>query len=247
MARLNWRAVGERFFEGGVDQGVLYVDDNPGVAWNGITAVDEQPEGGQAKPYYMDGIKFLNLSDPEEFVATLNAYYSPPEFDVCDGSWELRPGILATQQPRKHFGLCYRTKIGNDLEGLDHGYKIHIVYNAQAEPTQRSNNTLTNDPDLDPLSWRLTTAPIHLSGAVWSAHIIINSLTTHPGVLAQLEDILYGTPTTPPRLPLPEEIVGLVGVILGIDGGHPDLPGTEFLDGGYIPAAQTEYIDGGTF
>lgn len=245
MARVDWGSAGERFFELGIDQGVLYVGENPGVPWNGITNVDESPTGGEPRPFFVDGVKFVNTLAPESFEATLSAYYSPVEFDVCDGAWYLRDGIYATQQAREPFGLTYRTKVGNDINAENHGYKIHLVYNAQAEPTSRSYATVTDSIGIDPLSWHLTTSPILLGETRLISHIVVNSLTLNPGALKELEDILYGTETTIPRLPYPHELLDLIDTPLGIDAGHVSTVQTLGLDGGVIPVQQTEFIDGG--
>lgn len=205
MAELEWSRQGERYFEAGVDRGVLYVGDDPGVAWNGLTAISESPSGGSPRPRYIDGFKYSNLSSSEEYQATLSAYYSPREFAPCDGTGSLGNGLFVTQQPRKSFGLSYRTRIGNDIQGVDYGYKIHLVYNALAEPASRSQQTLNADSNAASTSWKITTrAPLAL-GMKPTAHFVIDSRFTPNGLLRTLEGILYGTSVSAPRLiPLDE-------------------------------------------
>lgn len=208
MTQLTWDEVGQRFYEIGVDRGVLYVDDE-GYAWSGLVSVEESPSGGEARAYYIDGVKYLNLSAKEEFEATITAFYSPPEFDECDGVGLLQPGLHVAQQKRKSFGLTYRTRIGNDTEGFEHGYKLHIIYNALATPAQRNYATMNDNPEAPLLSWSMTTKPIVVPGMARSAHFIIDSNQAIPNAVSNLEEILYGTATTPPMLPTPEQLIGL--------------------------------------
>lgn len=209
MARLNWAAVGERFFETGVDRGVLYVGIDPGVAWTGMISVAEAPTGGEAKPFYMDGFKYLNLSTTEEFAATINAFSSPPEFGPCDGRVSVQNGLYITQQPRKPFGLSYRTKLGNEVDGSDHAYKIHLVYNALAASSDRANNTITDSPDPANLSWTITTMAPAITGYKPTSHFVIDSRFTPEGILISLEDILYGNEASAASLPTPAELIDL--------------------------------------
>ena len=208
MARLEWSAVGERFYEAGVDRGVLYVDD-AGYPWNGLVSIDENPTGGEEKAYYCDGVKYLNLASREEFKATINAFYSPRAFDACDGVVSVRPGLFASQQRRKAFGLSYRSRIGNDLSGTNYGYKIHIVYNALATPAPRRYATESDDTSPSVLSWGITTKAVAIPDAMRSAHLIVDSTEAPAYVLSLLEDILYGNSLNPPRLPDPDEIAAL--------------------------------------
>lgn len=209
MAELEWSRQGERFFEAGVDRGVLYVGDDPGVAWNGLTAISESPSGGSPRPRYIDGFKYSNLSSAEEYQATLSAYFSPREFAPCDGTASLGNGLFVTQQPRKSFGLSYRTRIGNDIQGVEHGYKIHLVYNALAEPASRSQQTLTTDTSAATTSWKITTrAPLSL-GIKPTAHFVIDSRMTPNGLLRTIEEILYGTSISAPRLIPVDELLAL--------------------------------------
>lgn len=208
MARLAWSAVGDRIYEGGVDRGVLYVD-GAGVPWNGLVSVDESPSGGEERSYYCDGVKYLILAAREEYKATINAFYSPREFDACDGQVAVRPGLFASQQRRKTFGLSYRSRIGNDVQGLNYGYKIHIIYNALASPSPRRYVTESSDPQASTLSWGIATKAVAVPDAMHSAHLVIDSTEASSYVLSLLEDILYGNDLNEPRLPDPEEIAAL--------------------------------------
>lgn len=208
MTQLSWDVVGQRFYEIGVDRGVLYVDD-VGYAWNGLVSVEENPSGGEAKAYYLDGVKYLNLSTSEEYEATISAFYSPEEFDECDGIGTLQPGLQTTQQRRKSFGFSYRTKVANDVDGVDHGYKIHIVYNALALPAQRNYETMNDNPEAPLINWSVTTKPVVVPGMSRSAHFVIDSRFGIPDAVSNLEEILYGTATSPPMLPTPDQLLGL--------------------------------------
>lgn len=221
MVKLLWGAVGERYFEAGVDRGVLYPQGGNGVAWNGLTSVQESPQGGGARPYYLDGFKYLNLAEAEEFEATLEAFSAPAEFAALDGSAEVSSGLFVTQQPRRPFGLSYRTKVGNDLSGIDHGYKIHLVYNALAAPASRQYNTLNDSPQASPLSWTITTAPSLLPGRRPSAHLVIDSRRIGKAALAILEAYLYGSEGLPARLPSPTQIINWIALMQPADGSQP--------------------------
>lgn len=208
MAQLTWDRVGERFYELGVDRGVLYVD-NVGYAWNGLVSIDESPTGGDPQPFYLDGEKYLNLAAREEFEATINAYYSPEQFDQCDGVMSPAKGLFASQQRRKSFGLCYRTKIGNDVDGQDHGYKIHIIYNALVAPSKRNRSTIDDNVEVPVLSWPVTTKPVPVPGMMRSAHFVIDSTEAGPNALATVEDLLYGTSSTNPSLPTVQDLIDI--------------------------------------
>lgn len=208
MTRLTWGDSGERFYETGVDRGVLYTN-GVGVPWNGLTAVKESPSGAEPTPYYIDGVKYRNLSAAEEFEATIEALTSPTEFNVCDGVAQIHNGLFVSEQPREPFDLCYRNLIGNDLDGEDHGYKIHLVYNALTTPSERANGTLTDTPEAMSLSWAISTMPPTLVNRRPSAHFVIDSRTTDPAVLVDLEDILYGSATLTASIPTATELVAL--------------------------------------
>lgn len=223
MAKLVWDKTGERLFETGVDQGVLYVQGTSGiypkgVAWNGLTAVTESPSGAEATALYADNIKYLNLLSTEEFGATIEAYTYPDEFGECNGEAELAAGVSIGQQARKKFGMCYRTKIGNDVDGNDHGYKLHIVYGAQAAPSEKAYATINDSPEAITFSWEVTTTPVNVTGKKPTASITIDSTKVNADKLAALELILYGKDPTQtsgndgvdPRLPLPDEIAEIM-------------------------------------
>ena len=217
MARIEWDKTGEHFYETGVKNGVLYVQEGSaypkGVAWNGLTAVTESPSGAEATPLYADDIKYLNLISTEEFGATIEAYTYPDEFAACDGSAALVDGVMIGQQARKTFGLCYRTTIGNDTNGNDYGYKLHIIYGALAAPSEKAYATINDSPEAITFSWEVTTTPVNVTGAKPTASITIDSTKADPTKLAALEDILYGKngePGNEPRLPLPDEIKTLM-------------------------------------
>lgn len=197
MARLEWDKTGERIYETGTDRGVLYVASNgtypTGVAWNGLTGVDENPSGAEANAQYADNIKYLELRSAEDFGATVTAYTYPDEFEQCDGSAEPTEGMYIGQQARKMFGLSYRTKIGNDVDGDEHGYYIHLIYGATASPSQRSYKTVNDSPEPIEFSWEVTTTPVNITGYKPVAHIRINSTKADPENLKVLESVLYGS------------------------------------------------------
>ena len=209
MAVLVWGNIGERYYETGVDRGVLFPKTGDGVPWNGLISVSEAPSGGEPRPYYLDGFKYLNLATAEEFEATIDAYSAPDEFDNCDGTASIHNGLFITQQKRESFGLSYRTRIGNDVDGTDHGYKIHLVYNALASPSSRSNSTLNDSTSPITFSWAITTAPPTITGFKPSAHFVIDSRKTDPLVLESVEAILYGDSVGNSRLPDVDELIAL--------------------------------------
>lgn len=215
MSRIVWDTVGDRTYELGVDHGVLYLGAADGtyplgVAWNGLTNVSESPSGADANKLWADNINYLTIYGAEEFGGTIEAYTYPDEFAACDGSVALVPGVLIGQQPRKPFGLCYRTKIGNDTVGQDFGYKLHLVYGGRVAPSERSYETLNDSPEPISFSWELTTTPVPVTGQQPTACLTIESTKfvteAQKAVLKELEDILYGTTDADPRLPLPDEI-----------------------------------------
>ena len=216
MSKLIWDQTGERFYETGVNQGVLYPQGAngtypKGVAWNGLTAVTESPSGAEATPLYADNIKYLNLISAEEFGATIEAYTYPDEFAQCDGSAEIANGVMIGQQSRKTFGLSYKTTLGNDVEGNDHGYKLHIIYGALAAPSEKGYATINDSPEAITFSWEVTTTPVSVTGFKPTASIVIDSTKVNASKLAALEDILYGADQTEARLPLPDEVATLMG------------------------------------
>ena len=223
MSKIVWDKTGERFYETGVDHGVLYLIQegglyNKGVAWNGLTAVSESPSGAESTAVYADNIKYLNLVSAEEFGATIEAYTYPDEFAECDGSATPVAGVVIGQQSRKMFGLCYRTMIGNDVDGQEHGYKLHLIYGAQASPSEKGYQTINDSPEAITFSWEVTTTPINVTGYKPTASLTVDSTKVDAEQLAALEAILYGKdPTAPegtdgvePRLPLPDEVITLL-------------------------------------
>lgn len=214
MSKLVWDATGERIYETGVKKGVLYVQKNgkyeKGVAWNGLTAVTESPSGAEATALYADDVKYLNLLSNEEFGATIEAYTYPDEFAACDGSASLVEGVMLGQQKRSTFGLSYVTTVGNDTEGNDYGYKIHIIYGALAAPSEKAYATINDSPEAITFSWEVTTTPVSVEGFKPTASITIDSKKVAPELLAALEAKLYGSETEEATLPLPDEIATLV-------------------------------------
>lgn len=216
MAKITWDNVGERYYETGVKKGVLYPQATggvypKGVPWNGLTAVTESPSGAEATPLYADDIKYLNLMSVEEFGATVEAYTYPPEFEECDGSAELATGVIIGQQPRKPFGLSYVTTLGNDTDGTKHGYKLHIIYGALAAPSEKAYATINDSPEAITFSWELTTTPVAVTGHEPTASLVIDSTKAGAEAMAAIEAVLYGSESEEPRLPLPDEIISLMG------------------------------------
>lgn len=249
MTRLAWGAVGEHFFETGVDRGVLYVDNNPGVPWNGLVSVAESPTGGDISEYYIDGIKYLVKAAGENFEATLEAYTYPDEFGPCEGRVAVSNGLSMTHQKKKSFGLCYRTRVGNDVDGTEHGYKIHLVYGITASPTQRTNTSINDQPSVDNFSWKLTTKPPTFVGYKPTAHMIIDSRDAPSDLLTMIENILYGSDDADARLlAVPELLFWFASYSNSVfDAGSPIDPYYITLDGGDASGAlQTATVDGGT-
>lgn len=215
MAKLIWDNTGERLYETGVKRGVLYVQESgtypKGVAWNGLTAVTESPSGAEATPLYADDIKYLNLMSAEEFGATIEAYTYPDEFKVCNGEAELATGVNLGQQVRKTFGMCYRTTVGNDVDGNEYGYKLHLIYGALAAPSERAYATINDSPEAITFSWEITTTPVNVEGFKPTAYVVIDSTKADATKLAALEAKLYGSESEEATLPLPDEIKTLMG------------------------------------
>ena len=217
MSKLVWDQSGKRLYETGVDHGVLYPIQtggvySKGVAWNGLTAVTESPSGADVNDIYADNMKYLGLVGAEKFGATVEAYTYPDEFAECDGSVELVKGATIGQQNRKVFGMVYRTVIGNDVDGNEHGYKLHLIYGATAAPSEKAYNTINEDPEAITFSWELSTTPVNVTGHKPPASLTIDSTKADPTKLAELEKILFGDTETEPRLPLPDEIAQLLNV-----------------------------------
>lgn len=221
MAKLVWDQIGEHLYETGVSNGVLYTFDKdqnkytPGVAWNGLASISENPSGAEETKIFADNNKYLSLFSAEEFGATIEAYTYPDEFAKLDGSAELAPGVLIGQQNRATFGLCYKTLIGNDVDGNDHGYKLHLVYGCKASPSQKSFTSVNDSPEAATMSWEITTTPVGVDGYKNTATLTLDSTKITAENMKKIEDVLYGTTDKAPELPLPSEIVALIGQAAG--------------------------------
>ena len=219
MAVLTWDQTGEKLYETGVQKGVLYPMNGAvygkGVAWNGLTAVNETPSGAESTKLYADDIKYLDIRSAEEFGATIEAYSSPEEFDACDGTAELAAGVNIGQQNRKGFGFCYRSTIGNDTEYNNYGYKLHIIYGLTASPSERSYSTVNDSPEAATLSWEVSSTPVNVAGFKPTSIITINSKKINPEALKEIEDTLYGTESVEPKILLPDEIKAICDKHIG--------------------------------
>lgn len=214
--RLTWDEVGARTYETGVRMGVLYPQADggsypKGVAWNGLTAVNQNPSGAETNKQYADDINYLNLISAEEFGATIEAFTYPEEFAECDGSAEVASGVYIGQQNRKAFGFCYRTVLGNDVQGDAYGYKLHLIYNCKASPSSKGYQTINNSPEAINFSWEVNSTPVNVTGHKPTATLEIDSTKVDSAKLSALEDILYGSSTAEARLPLPDEVIELFG------------------------------------
>lgn len=255
MTKLVWDETGQRFYETGVDHGVLYIPDSngayvTGVAWNGLTSISESPSGAEPNAQYADNIKYLNLFSAEEFGATIEAFTYPDEFAQFDGLGTPTPGVTVGQQNRRTFGLSYRTKVGNDIDGDDYGYKLHLIYGAQASPSEKAYNTVNDSPEAITFSWEITTTPVAVSGMKPTAIVTIDSTKVDGTDLAALEQILYGDIGVDPMLPLPDAVITMFagGVTIvtptepSFDSGSdtitiPTVAGvTYYIDGEAVPA-----------
>lgn len=215
MAKIVWDESGKRTYETGVRKGVLYLQDTQGaytkgVAWNGLTAVTESPSGAEPTALYADDIKYLELFSAEEFGATIEAYTYPAEFEKCDGSASLGTGVTIGQQDRATFGLCYRTVLGNDVKGSEFGYKLHLIYGAKAKPSEKGYQTINDSPEAITFSWEISTTPVNVAGFKPTACVTIDSTKIDPDKLTQIETLLYGDVSTEAKLPLPDEIAGII-------------------------------------
>lgn len=264
--RMNWGQSGTRFFETGVDRGVVYID-GIGYPWTGLTAVNETPEGGENRSYYLDGVKYHNGSGAEEFKATLEAFTYPEEFMYCDGTAPMMNGMFITQQKRRSFDLCYRTRVGNDIDGPNHAYKLHLVYNATATPTSKSYQTVGDTTEPSVFSWNISTKREKFEGiqfgVKYGSHIVIDSRTTYPWAMQILENVLYGqtgASGSEAKMPTPEELVALFvdnSLLKIIDNGdgtwtaeapesiltmlEPDLFQIDWPSAVYLPGSTTTY------
>ena len=215
MARLIWDEVGQRFFETGVKNGVLYVQDNDGsykngVVWNGLTAVTESPSGAEETPLYADDVKYLTLRSAEEFGATVEAYTYPEEFEQCDGSASIANGVTIGQQARRAFGLCYRTSVGNDIQGQNFSYKLHLIYGCTVAPSEKSYSTINDNPEAITFSWELSTVPVPVDGFSPTASLVIDASKVDEGKMTLLENALFGDDENEAKLLLPNEIMAML-------------------------------------
>lgn len=215
MARLIWDEVGQRFFETGVKNGVLYVQDNDGaykngVVWNGLTAVTESPSGAEETPLYADDVKYLTLRSAEQFGATIEAYTYPEEFEQCDGSAQIAAGVTIGQQARRAFGLCYRTAVGNDIQGQEFSYKLHLLYGCTVAPSEKAYSTINDNPEAITFSWELSTVPVPVDGFKPTASLVIDASKVDEGKMQLLEDALFGDESNEAKLLLPNEIMEML-------------------------------------
>ena len=245
MPALVWDAVGEHIYETGVDHGVLYLPDATGVyasgvAWNGLTSVSETPSGAEANAQYADNIKYLNLISAEEFGATLEAFTYPDEFAEFDGLAVPNPGVVVGQQPRKMFGLSYRTRVGNDVLGDEYGYKLHLVYGCIASPSEKAYNTINDSPEAITFSWEISTTPVPVTGYKPTSLIVVDSSVVDSSALAALEDELYGGSSAAANLPMPDDVIAMFasGAALAT-GATAGTPGTWTPGGSVAPASVT--------
>ena len=226
MAKLVWDTTGEHYYSTGVSDVILFVQKSDGtydtgVAWNGVTSIEENPDGGDANDFYADNIKYLSLRAAENYGATINAYQSPEEFDQCDGIASLLTGVKIGQQVRKPFGLVYKSLLGNDTQGTDYGYELHIIYNATCSPSSKTYETVNDSPEPAELSWEIETVPVNVKGFKPTSTIVVNSTQIDSGKLKTLIDTLYGVNAdssvapaieeSDPTLPNPDDIVTLLG------------------------------------
>lgn len=248
MPPLTWDEVGERLYEVGVDHGVLYLPDAAGVyaegvAWNGLTTVTESPSGAEPSPQYADNIKYLNLISAEEFGGTIEAFTYPEEFAECDGTVLPAPGVAVGQQSRKMFGMSYRTRVGNDVDGTDHGYKLHLLYGCQASPSEKAYATINDSPEAIAFSWEFTSTPAPVTGHKPTSLIVVDSTVVDAAGLADLEDILYGA-SAAAKLPTPDEVLALFSggapLATGANAGSPG----SWTPGGSTPPASVAALQG---
>lgn len=257
MARLIWDSPETRLYETGLDQGVLYLNNSYGIPWNGLTAVNETPDGGAVTSYYLDGVKYLNTIGGEDFKATVEAYTYPKEFEACQGMQPIQQGLIGTAQPRIPFGLSYRTKVGSAIDS-DLGYKIHIVYNAMIAPSNRNNVTITDKIDANTFSWDVVATPVYIPGHKPTAHLIVDSRYADPDILDQLEGLLYGSDTLPSHLPSIQNLIdmivenGTINITDNGDGTWTAIGPNEYFtvneDGSFqILEANATYLDDDTY
>ena len=216
MAKLIWDKVGERFYETGVSNCALYVYDDAaqdfgaGVAWNGITSITETPSGAEANAIYADNIKYLSLLSAEEFGASIEAYTYPEEFEECDGSAAIAPGVMVGQQARKKFCIAYKTIKGNDIQNDAYGYKLHLIYNCNAAPSERAYSTINDSPEAIAFSWEISTTPVAVTGHKPTSILTIDSAKVDAGKLASVEEALFGGDSTEAKILMPDEVLAML-------------------------------------
>lgn len=247
MTRIAWSEIGTRHFEAGVDRGVLYIGENPGVAWTGLISVHDNRSGGKPKPRFIDGVKVSNHAGPEQFEGTIEAFTYPVEFEPCDGVAALQNGLRARRQRRKPFSMAYRTKIGNDVQGLEYAYKIHILYNLRAEPADRGYQTLGENVEPMTFSWDVSSRPEIAIGLVPTAYLEFDSRDVPTELLTELENILYGDATRESSLPSAGELIFLFDSYddLVYDAGNALTPTFSIHDAGSASTSVTSTIDSG--
>lgn len=247
MSKIVWNEIGTRLFETGVDKGVLFID-GVGVPWSGLISIQETPLGGTITERHLDGMKYLDEVSRQEFAARIEAYTYPEEFDQCEGIVGIDHGLFVTNQSKKSFNLAYRSLVGNDLEGTDFAYKIHLIYNAKVEPSNRNNQSIQATVDPGNFVWNLRAVAPRLSGHEPTAHYVIDSRTTPSDLLIDIQNILYGTETTDPRLPSVQELVYLFEFYQAsiFDAETIGVPYFNTFDSGELSEPQTSTIDGGS-
>lgn len=247
MTRIKWAETGTRLFEAGVDRGVLYVGSSPGVAWTGLLSVQDKRSGGKTKPRFLDGVKISNHATLEQFEGTIEAFTYPREFEICDGTRSLDNGLRAKKQRRKSFSMVYRSRIGNDLQGIDYAYRLHILYNLRAEPSDRGYETLGEDLEPMIFSWDITSRPEVVEGLLPTAYFEIDSRDVPAELLQTLENMLYGDPDQDASLPSAAELRFLFDSFedLVYDAGGPLTPVFSIHDAGEIDTPVTTTIDSG--
>lgn len=258
MTRLVWDDPKERVFETGVDRAVLYLPNADGVPWNGLTSVSDSPDGGTVKSYYVDGIKYLNVTTGANYKATLTALTYPQDFESRQGNLEMYDGLFATAQPHKEFSLSYRTKIGDGISGEDAGYKIHLIFNAMVSPLQSNYKTIGSSVDPTPFSWDIVAVPSFVPGMKPTAHLVIDSRSMNANTLSSIETLLYGDENVTGRLPSLEDLINLIsleGAITIVDNGDgtwtaygPNIFFSMIDEKTFqIIEANAEYIDANTY
>jgi hypothetical protein len=260
MTKVLWDQVGQRLFETGIDRGVLFIPNGSGVydsgfAWNGLTTVTEKPSGATATPQFADNTKYLNLVSAETFSATVQAFTYPPEFEQCDGIGSPQAGVAIGQQGRKSFGMCYRTRVGNDVDNTDHGYKVHMLYGCTAAPSQKAYGTINDNPSAIDFSWDVNTTPVDVTGYKPTSLLVIDSTKVDSDALSTLEDLLYGTNSSDPSLPTPDDVLAIfAGTITSVfptaptydNGTHtltiPSVTGVAYYIGTALQTAGTHTV-----